>query len=115
MWPSYPDAAVAYPGEKTAPYASHTKLRTKKYQMNVFQKRGGWGDMRPPHPSASRSVEIDVALQRRPLARGGVPPSISRLRQARAHLRARRNPDGVRGIFKVRKLSPAQFGLFGAL
>ena len=59
--------------------------------------------------TASRSVEINVALRRRPRVRGGLPlPAPS----ARPRASARgRNPAGVRGIFKVRKLSPAQFGI----
>jgi hypothetical protein len=67
------------------------------------------GSFAPHTPSAWRSLEIYVAPRWLPRAARGRPPTApgDRLRA----LARCRNPGGVRGIFKVRKLSPALFGV----
>jgi hypothetical protein len=81
-----------------------TELRSRKYQVIFFKSVGSCA---PHTPSARRSLEIYVALRRRPRACGGLPPSISRLRQALARPRvaeilrgcgASLNPNNARSL-----------------
>jgi len=79
-----------------------TKLRSRKYQVIPG---GALNSVRPHTPSAWRSLEISVALRRRPRARWGLPPTAPGARP-RTFVRAPGGAWRSRG-----KLSPAQFGV----